>query len=203
MHKSLPLFFFPSPFIHLTGGIVLNKGQQQAIVYDELYTPAYAVKPLLPYLEYFDEINRYRQNIPKRIVIWECTGKGSTITAVLKAHRFNIKETHIDNGIDFLKDDPPFNYDIIVSNPPYSQKNLFLKRAFELGKPFAFLLPINTLTTEIRGKLFRKYGIQVLILDKRIDYTGKKNPWQNTSWFCSGLLYEQLVFAELQKEELF
>jgi hypothetical protein len=165
----------------------LNKGQQQAVVYDELYTPVYAVKPILPY-------------IPKGSTIWECTGNGSTITAVLKAHRFNIKETHIDDGIDFLKDNSPFDYDIIVTNPPYSLKNQFLKRAFELGKPFAFLLPITTLTSKARSDLFRKYGIQVLVLDKRIDFTGKKNNWFNASWFCWKLLPQDLIFAELKKE---
>jgi hypothetical protein len=182
----------------------LNKGQQQAVVYDELYTPEYAVKPLVPYLHEIKDWLRLhehfahlRQHLP---TFWECTGKGSTITKVLRSEGFRVFETHIDDGIDFLKDDPPFHYDIIISNPPFSQKNLFLKRAFELGKPFAFLLPLNTLTTEIRGKLFKKHGISVLVLDKRIDYTGKKKPWQNTSWFCSGILFEKLIFAELKKE---
>jgi len=34
--------------------------------------------------------------------------------------------------------------DIIITNPPYSLKEEFFKRAYELGKPFAFLMPLTT-----------------------------------------------------------
>lgn len=168
----------------------MNKGQQQAVEYDELYTPAYAVKPLIQY-------------IPEGSIIWECTSANNNIAKALRKNGFTVIETHInalETNFDFLEDKPSFDWDIIITNPPYSLKNQFLKRVFELGKPFAFLLPITTLTSRVRGELFREYGIQVLVLDTRIDFTGKKNNWFNASWFCWDLLPRDLVFAELKKE---
>jgi len=158
---------------------------------DEIYTPKYAVKPLLPYLKKF-----------KDKIFWECTDFGnSNITKVLKENGFKVVSTHINNGFDFLKDEPNFNFDIIITNPPYSLKDKFLERAYNLGKPFCFLLPITTLEGVKRGRLFRKYGIEVLVLDKRINFMkNKKNVWFNTSWFCWKVLPEKLIFAEVKWE---
>jgi len=154
---------------------------------DELYTPEEAIMPLLPYL-------------PKGKVYWEPTDfGGSNITKVLKGNGYQVISTHINQGFDFLKDEPDFEFDVIITNPPYSLKDEFLERAYELGKPFAFLLPITTLEGKRRGELFRKYGIQVLVLDKRINFmNSKKNVWFNTSWFCWKLLPRDLMFAQVK-----
>ena len=175
----------------------MNQGQQQAVKYDELYTPEYAVFPLLPYLF---QMKDFLERNDLKCNIWECCGNNSTITKVLRHCDFTVFETHIDDGIDFLKDDPDFEYHLIITNPPYSIKDQFLKRAYELEVPFAFLLPITALAGVKRGKMYRQNGVQVLVLDKRVDYTGKGNNWKNTSWFCWNLLPADLVFAKLDKE---
>lgn len=151
---------------------------------DELYTPPEAIYPILKYL-------------PKGKKYWECTDFGnSNITKILRSNGFDIVGTGKEQ-IDFIKDDPPFDFDVIITNPPYSLKNEFLKRAYELGKPFCFLLPITTLEGIERGRLFRKYGIQLLVLDKRINFIGsKKNVWFNTSWFCWRILKKDLIFEK-------
>lgn len=154
---------------------------------DELYTPPEAIYPLLKYL-------------PKDKIYWECTDFGnSNITKVLKKNGYKVISTHINSGFDFLKDKPNFEFDVIITNPPYSLKTEFLKRAYQLGKSFAFLLPIHTLEGKKRGKLFRKYGLQLLVLDKRINFMkNKKNVWFNTSWFCWKLLPNDLIFEEVK-----
>lgn len=68
---------------------------------------------------------------------------------------YSVIPTHIKYGNDFLKFEPT-DYDIIITNPPYSLKNKFLERAFSLKKPFLFLLPITTLEGLNRGKMFRE-----------------------------------------------
>jgi len=154
--------------------------------FDELYTPEEAVYPLLPY-------------IPKGWRIWECTDLGnSNITKVFKEQGYDVISTHINGGFDFLQDEPNFEFDVIITNPPYSLKNQFLKRAYELEKPFAFLLPITTLEGKFRGWLFRKYGVEILVLDKRINFLrNKRNVWYHTSWFCWKILPEQLIFVAI------
>ncbi len=156
--------------------------------YDELFTPPEAVVPLLKYL-------------PKKLRYWECTDFGeSNITLVLKENGFIVKSSHIQQNINFLKDDPPFEYDVIITNPPYSIKDSFLERAYNIGKPFCFLMPLTTLEGVKRGKMFRKYGIQLLVLDRRINFMkNKKNVWFNTSWFCWKILPKDLVFEEVLK----
>lgn len=148
---------------------------QQRGVYDELYTPNEAIEMLLPY-------------IPKKIkTIWECTAiENSNIVKVLENHNYKVIKSHIENGDDFLKYEPN-HYDMIITNPPYSMKDKFLKRAFELNKPFAFLLPITTLEGLSRGKMFNEYGIQLLIPNKRFNFKPTKSgAWFQTSWFTWG-----------------
>jgi len=51
-----------------------------------------------------------------------------------------------------------------------------------------------------RGALFRKYGIQLIVLDRRINFMkNKKNVWFNTSWFCWKLLPKDLIFEKVEK----
>jgi hypothetical protein len=82
---------------------------------------------------------------------------------------------------------------MIITNPPYSLKNKFLKRAFELDKPFAFLLPLTTLEGIERGKMFNENKIQLLIPNKRFNFKPEKNSgaWFQTSWFTYKLNLER------------
>jgi 16S rRNA A1518/A1519 N6-dimethyltransferase RsmA/KsgA/DIM1 with predicted DNA glycosylase/AP lyase activity len=90
--------------------------------------------------------------------VWECTAvEGSRIVEVLRSNGYNVIPTHINDGLDFFEYEPD-SYDIIITNPPYSIKDKLLKRAFDLKKPFMFLLPITTLEGLKRGKMFRKKG---------------------------------------------
>ena len=157
---------------------------------DELYTPEYAIKPLLKYLDKF-----------KGKTIWECTDFGSSnITKVLKENGFKVISTHIKDGKNFF-DYEPEEYDLIITNPPYSLKDDFLQRAYELNKPFCFLLPLTSLEGIKRGEMFRQYGIEVLVLDKRVNFMKeKKSCWFNTSWFCWNVLPKRLIFEKLNKE---
>lgn len=108
--------------------------------FDELYTPSYAIKPLLKYLP------------KKHITIWECTDFGkSNITKELKSNGYEVVTTHTNTDFDFLNDKPDFDFDMIVTNPPYSLKDDFLKKCYEYGKPFCLLLPITALEGIERG----------------------------------------------------
>ena len=157
----------------------------QNVKNDELYTPKYAVTPLLKYL-------------PKDIKIWECTDFGqSNITNVLVGGGYNVLSTKKEN-FDFLKDKADFDFDMIITNPPYSLKDEFIKKCYEYGKPFCLLLPITALEGIERGKLWRKYGIDLLVFDKRNEFMGK-SCYFNTSWFCWKVLPKQLIFEELKK----
>jgi hypothetical protein len=156
--------------------------------FDELYTPDDAVGMLLPY-------------IPTGLVIWECTAiKESRITKVLRYHQYEVITSHIEDGEDFFTYEPE-RYDVIITNPPYSKKDKFLERAFQLNKPFMFLLPITTLEGIKRSEMFRKNGIQLLIPNKRFNFKPEKKSgaWFQTSWFCHGIeLENDLNFIDIK-----
>jgi len=58
------------------------------------------------------------------------------------------------SGNDFLVDEPAFAYDCIITNPPYSIKDRFLTRCYELKKPFALLMPLTALEGKYRQQLY-------------------------------------------------
>lgn len=153
--------------------------------FDECYTPEYALTPLLPYLT-----NKQR--------VWECASGTGLLASHLKKHRFEVI-----CGNDFLNEE--FDCDVIVTNPPYSLKYEFLKRAYDLKKPFAFLMPITTLEGIKRGKLFKEFGLQLIIPNRRINFiipSGKKSAWVQTAWFTSGLnLTKDLTFVDMVRDD--
>ncbi len=156
---------------------------------DELYTPSYAIPPLDPY-------------ISPGLTIWECTDfGGSEITKHFRNRGNKVITSHLNTNQSFFEYEPSDIYSVIVSNPPYSLKNEFLKRVFELQKAFAFLLPIATLETATRQKLFKENEIQLLIPDIRINYMKDKDQiYFGTCWFTYGLnLPKQLNFCEIDK----
>ena len=155
---------------------------------DEIYTPDYAILPLLKYL-------------PKNLTIWEPTDFGaSNITKVLKMLGYKVISTHKTN-LDFLEEEPDFDYDMIITNPPYSIKDDFLARCYKLKKPFCLLLPITALEGVRRGGLFREFGISVIILDRRINFTSNKGNWFNASWFVYNVIENNTIIFEKLEEK--
>ena len=152
---------------------------------DEIYTPKEAIIPILKYLD-------------KTKIYWECTDfEDSNIKKVLVENGFKVIATNKEE-FDFLKDDPSFKFDVIITNPPYSIKNKFIKRCYELNKPFLLLLPITALEGKERNRLYKENGLEIIVLNKRINFMKeKKNVWFNTSWFCHKICNEQLNFEEV------
>jgi len=146
---------------------------------DECYTPIEAIIPLLMFLD-------------KSKVYYDCTsGKSSQIVDVLNEMGYVCLSSH---SKDFLTETPPSNVDVILTNPPYSQKDKFIERCYDIGKPFALLLPVSSLQGQKRGEMFGKNGIEILALNKRIDFTGKGSPHFGVAWFCNAILPTPLQF---------
>ena len=159
---------------------------------DDFQTPPKALNPLIPYLN-------------KDWTIWECaTGKGNLSRELMKKG-FEVIETDILGGnFDFLIQ-KPVQFDCIITNPPFSLKQEFLERCYQLETPFALLLPLTTFETAKRQNLFKKYGVQIIFFDKRINFEtpsdkGKiSRSWFATAWFTYGLnLPKDLNFLELK-----
>ena len=114
----------------------------------------------------------------------------------LKADELKLKykATHKfdDLGNDFFKTNPPEDCDLMISNPPFSLQNKILERTFNLIddgliKSFALLLPLSTLETPFRAKLYEKYKdkISIVILKNRVKFKGHKTTFNKAlCWIC-------------------
>jgi len=154
---------------------------------NDFQTPPQALNPLLPFLK-------------KDWLIWECaSGKGNLVDG-LNSEGFLAVGTDILTGQDFLSWKPE-RFDCIVTNPPFSLKEKFLERAYFLGKPFVFLLPLTTLEGKTRQALMQMYGVEIILFDKRINFetpSGKgSGSWFATAWFTNGLnIGKELTFVK-------
>ncbi len=104
--------------------VLYSKGKN-----DECYTPDYGVKPILKF-------------IPKDAIIW-CpfdTKDSEFVKQISKQNK--VVFSHIDEGKDFFNYEPE-KWDIIISNPPFTNKKLFFQRALEFKKPFALIIAVT------------------------------------------------------------
>lgn len=117
---------------------------------------------------------------------------------------WQVERSSLEEGQNFFEFEPT-EYDVIISNPPFTQKDAVLKRLYELGKPFAILLPLNSLQGVSRYKYF-KQGIQILTFDKRIGFHNPENMKEYkkgssfaTTYFCKDVLPKDLIMEELKE----
>lgn len=157
---------------------------------NELYSPYYITDHIIKYL-------------PKDKIIWtpfDC--EWSAFYQRLKEEGYKVVRSSLQDEQDFFKYEPD-EWDIIVSNPPFSLKDKVLKRLYSFNKPFAILLPLNSLQGKTRYKYF-KQGIQILSFDARVSYHDKNHmdgvvkgsPFA-TAYFCRDLLPKDLIIEEL------
>jgi len=137
------------------------------------------------------------------MIIWESAIGGGNMADSLIKRGFKVVGIKEE---DFLNQNSgnSFKYDCIITNPPFSLKDKFLNRCYEIGKPFALLLPITALEGKFRHKLYRKYGIQLLLFDKRVNYInhiGDNGCWFPSCWFLGNMgLSKDLNFVEINKK---
>ena len=137
---------------------------------DEQYTPAYAVAPIIKY-------------IPGNKIVWcPFDTEHSEYVLALKAAGIRVVHSHILTGEDFFVYEPE-EWDLIVSNPPFSIKQKVVERC---------LAPVH---------LFQEKEMQMLLFDKRIQFTEKNAAYFGSSYFCWEVLPRQIVFENLNRSK--
>lgn len=161
---------------------------------DECYTPDYAVRPLLKYLEKF-----------KGKTIWcPFDTEESEYVKILTQAGFNVVYSHKDDGQNFydfgdglFATDLP-EFDLIISNPPFHNKALMVEKILKFNKPFALLLPLTWLNDRTPYNLFSKEGLELMLFDRRVKFKNCGNqPSFGVGYYCRGILPEKIVFEQL------
>ena len=171
-------------------GIDVVRGASRS---DEWYTPRYAVEIIVPYLKRFSHV-------------WcPFDTEDSEFVKVLREHGKTVTPTHIWSGQDLYTTDVPRGTQVIVSNPPFSQRDQVFERCFGLGLPFALIGNANSLfDSKKRFDLFATHNFEILVPRGRVEYlsgegiTNKGVAFQSV-YVCSGVLPKQIVFTEMSK----
>lgn len=172
----------------------MNKINSQKILYskgknDECCTLPYAIKPIIKY-------------IPPKSIVWCPFDKNeSQFVIQLKRHGFKVINTHIEYGQDFYTYEPQ-KFDVIISNPPFTNKRKIFERALSFNKPFALIAPMTWLNDAAPAQIFKNKDLQILSFDKRMKFFNKgkiekKITFMSAFW-CYKLLPQQLIFEHLE-----
>jgi len=157
---------------------------------DFFQTPNYALEPIL-------------QFINKEYSIWEPASANGNIVNYFIDNGYTITGTDITNNVNFFNTE--IDCDCIITNPPYSIKDKWIQRCYELNKPFMLLLPITALEGKFRQKMYSEKGLELILMNKRINYETpsqkKSSAWFASAWFTYGFnLPSQINFVELQND---
>ena len=155
---------------------------------DECYTPDYAVEPILKY-------------IPKDAIVW-CpfdTDKSEFVKQVSKQNE--VVYCHISTGQDFFNYEPD-DWDIMLSNPPFTNKRKYFERALSFNKTFALIMTNTWLNDSAPKQLFKDKDLQLLMFDKRMKFNspdGRSNDkiTFSSSYYCWNFLPKQIIMEEL------
>lgn len=169
---------------------------------DECITPAHAVRPIIKYL-------------PKDKIIWcPFDHRSSWFVVLLEGAGFQVVHSHkgraykhsqtltsfeliVTEGKDFYTWEPD-KWDIIVSNPPFTNKRQIFERALSFDKPFALLMTLTWLNDSAPKQLFKDKDLQLLMFDKRINYLGQgKHATFSSAYYCWNVLPKQIIMEEL------
>ena len=159
---------------------------------DVCQTPPHALEPLY---EHLDRMG-YR-------VVWESAcGPEQILVTTLQDEGYHVVASDLLMGAEYnYFDYTPLEYDIEITNMPFSIKYKWLAKAFERGKPFALLCPYETTAAADFKKLFKQYNgkpwnIEKLSPERRINYKMPNKGWDSsaqmpTCWLTWGLEVHQ------------
>ena len=151
-------------------------------------TPRYGVLPIVKYL-------------PKDKIIWCPFDKeDSEFVKVLTEQGYKVVYSHIENGQNFYTYEPD-EWDILVSNPPFTNKRQIFERALSFGKPFALIMSNTWLNDSAPKQVFKNKSLQLLMFEERMKFSNngvvQNKITFSSSYFCYNLLPKDIVMDRL------
>ena len=165
--------------------ILYSKGKN-----DECMTPSYGVEPILKY-------------IPQNATVWCPFDKKNSEFVKQISKKNKVVFSHIDEGEDFFIYEPE-EWDVIVSNPPFTNKRKVFERALSFNKPFALIMTNLWFNDAAPKQLFKDKDLQLLMFDKRIIFNKEDGTPMgkiinfSSSYFCWNFLPKQIIMENLK-----
>lgn len=123
--------------------------------------------------------------------VWEPASGEDYLVKAMELHGFRVLGTDILFGVDYFDSQPWIEFDCSVTNPPYSIKYDWIERSYEIGKPWALLMPVEAHGAYAAQKLFQAHepDIQIIYVSPRIDFKMPEKGWNGkgaqfpTAWY--------------------
>jgi len=165
---------------------------------DENYTPEYWVLPIIKYIPQTQIYNWPYTNLSFRPTIVWCPfdTKDSNYVKMLSDAWYKVISSHISEWKDFFEYEPE-ERDIMISNPPFWWKRQIFERALSFWKPFALLMTNTWLNDSAPKQLFKEKDLQLLMFDKRIEFSWDKKITFSSSYYCWNLLPKQIIMEKI------
>ena len=167
---------------------------------DENYTPSWGVAPLLQFVEWHADSCNFVNG--RDLVIWMPfdTKDSQFVKMISKMDNVEVAYSHIDLGQDFYNFEPE-RWDIIVSNPPFTDKRKIFERALSFGKPFALLMNITWLN-DTAPKVLLGDDMQLLMFNNRLLFTNPEGEVNSkitfsSAYFCKDFLPKQIIVRSI------
>ena len=159
---------------------------------DECYTPYYAVRAIIKYVD-------------KNKKIWcPFDTEDSEFVKQLKENGNVVYNTHISLGQDFYSYEPDFTWDCIISNPPFTDKRKIFEKVLNYNKPFALIMSNTWLNDSAPKKLFKDKDLQLLMFEERMKFIGidsnviYKGITFSSSYYCWNFLPKSIIMDSLK-----
>tara|TARA_R110000772_G_scaffold9161_4_gene30151 strand:+ start:26 stop:526 length:501 start_codon:yes stop_codon:yes gene_type:complete len=133
--------------------------------------------------------------LPKDKVIWEAfygDGKSGEYLRELGC------ENVIHTNIDFYNVTP--EYDVLISNPPFSDCKKIMYRLKELDKPFILIMPCSKMTTQYLRDNFINSDLQIIIPKRRIQFIKLKDGEHHKQGACNFDCFYYCYKMNLEKD---
>lgn len=135
------------------GMVLTNRSAIDRSKTDFYPTPPDVTIALLDFLESHEMLD------PKSMRIWEPACGTGDMAEVMKARGYEVECTDLHetgygtSGVDFMTNDRCW-YDWIITNPPFSQTEKFIRHALDLRRPCAFLVKSQFWHAKSRVEIF-------------------------------------------------
>jgi hypothetical protein len=178
--------------------------------YDNCQSPPYV----------FDAL---KLQIPKNWMIWEPAAGEGILADAIQAEGYDVHRTDITTGVNFLTlpiEDYQGEYAnffkkvAIVTNPPFSIKYDFMAKCYELGMPFALLMPVEMAGTAAFRDITYNINAPLIHIRYLLPRPAFKMPnmgWMGsgaqfpTAWYCHnipGLRDGEFSYCQLDQEKI-